>query len=249
MGLRDTPADHIRQQEEASGALTCTFEEFKQKLLDLIQHPANRGEQLSVSYNKAQQSEHQSAQAFDVELAGIEAMLPFCYRLEELRKGIYLAKLVPALKTLVSVAGHTVHTRAEAVAEASRLEQTDAARQKALHLYKSQGSGNSKPRSLEERITQPQDNHILQANPRKSNRKARGGGQASQRSRTEKSDNSETGGQSRKRSPEKNNDSCFNCGRKGHWANSCPDKSVIGAVEEQSKNSTAPRKLRCRGGS
>ena len=100
---------------------TLTWEEYSTFLEDLVVDPANRGILEVVKFTNARQGDRQSAQAFDSELAALEAKLP--RKEESLKARDYLARLRQDLQQAIMSAPNIPFTRRELVALATRLEQ------------------------------------------------------------------------------------------------------------------------------
>ena len=248
LGLREGPADFIRQREETgAGSLGWTYEQFKDELLDLVQHPSMRGNMTMDRYSQARQKPHQTVQDFDSYLGGLESMLDDDFRREPIKRKMFMTKLVPGLQQLLGVSGKQCGTRAELVAEASRLEQLDPERQRALKgardpLNRSQTSQGTNSRDHKSRPNETR--HRGEGQTRTHTPPARAA--HAQQTGGSNPNNTPVGNRKRVHSPTQDN-ACFYCKELGHWKDECPKKNSVGFVEEP-KNGSPRRGPRRRDG-
>jgi hypothetical protein len=97
-----------------------TWEDFKKFVVDTVEDPVNRSLSTTVAYETARQGDSQTAQAFATELATLEEQMdPYT---PEQRTRHLLAKLKPALRTLIVTHHEVPKRREDLVSLATRLE-------------------------------------------------------------------------------------------------------------------------------
>ena len=227
LALEGDPADQWHAYVSENGLTGTTFEFFKNFLLNILSDPANRRLLAYERWEQAKQRTDQKVTVFKAYLEELESHLPPFT--EEHRANIFLAKLKGDLKNKILSTGNVPKQRDEILALAIMQERImERGRPSSgSHSHSGPGSNNSggkpKGKPLEPRGTAPKGNNAKPAQPNKE------------------------GGNGKKRksgdfNPEHKDDTCFHCGKQGHWAPECPDKdkpaTYVAAVT--TKNDQAP---------
>ena len=207
--LEGDPATQWHTEFEKTSLEGVSFSDFKRFLLNLVVDPTNRRLLAYEKWEEARQKPEQKVTVFKAYLEEVEAHLPPMS--EEHRANFFLAKLQPRLKDRILSTGNVPKLREEILAMAIMQEKvSERVRRDGGNSSNSKSSGgqNSKGRSLESRVSRPN--------------KPKGGDgakppqtQISRGSSKRKADNS---------NPDHKDDTCFHCGKKGHWSPDCPDK-------------------------
>jgi hypothetical protein len=120
MFLASAPRETWGHSHSVADLGDYTWEDFKKFVVDTVEDPVNRSLSTTVAYETARQADNQTAQAFATELATLEEQMdPYT---PEQRTRHLLAKLKPALRTLIVTHHEVPKRREDLVSLATRLE-------------------------------------------------------------------------------------------------------------------------------
>jgi hypothetical protein len=181
------------------------FDDFEEFINACVSDPHNRSFTLGLEYENAAQKKDQTVSSFAAYLATLEDQLGAGYTDAQSARHL-LNKLRPNIREDIMIRGQAYATRTDLIALATRFEQVSKDRSTRSHEQRSEGQ---------------------QKHPAK---KARYGS-APSANRDGRAEGS-TQKPSFPTSGDKRNDTCNNCGLKGHWAKECrkPARAAVRAV-------------------
>jgi hypothetical protein len=201
MFLASTPRETWGHSHSVADLGDYTWEDFKKFVVDTVEDPVNRSLSTTVAYETARQADNQTAQAFATELATLEEQMdPYT---PEQRTRHLLAKLKPALRTLIVTHHEVPKRREDLVSLATRLESAGT-RVEVAHELRPKREGDSRLRR--------------DANKRRrdvTSQTARPVPSQERPMRSERSDDW------------KLRATCHLCNRVGHIKSDCPDKATL----------------------
>lgn len=186
------------QQNSINDIDDYTFQEFKDFVRNAVGDPVNRSISVTLQYDRLQQKESQSVQAFATEISVCEDQMPAYTEAQRVRH--FLAKLQPTLRSSI-IKFHTIPaTRRELIALASRIENTDR---------------------------EPHKRSNPDAQDRKGNKKAKHEPSSHSKNKRDASDTpAKTATSGSTSTFDKSKVECYGCGKKGHYKGECKSKHL-----------------------
>jgi hypothetical protein len=196
-----------------------TFDEFCEHLLDQLQNPVLRTYSTVRRFNAAQQRNDQSVTSFVTHLDTLEAqMLPYT---DDQRRMHLLTKLLPELQQAILQHSEVPTTRDGLITLAIRLEDVKKmGTQRDLAEKEKAKAAGSKPETGSRAESSPKGDTSASKNNSTSQRKGRGRGSGESTS-APKPANPDADKSEKKKDLSRM--TCFNCGKKGHYANICTE--------------------------
>jgi hypothetical protein len=229
LSLEGETLDAWLRHEKESGEVT--WEDFKQMLRDLLQDPVTRALSQGLRYDRAQQRTGQTVQQFVNYLDELEAELePYS---DGHRKQHLLAKLRPELRRALGNYQELPATRTQVINLAIQLEANMEKGTKGITLVDRTQAGQSQKQQSGGQPTKP---HGQRPRGKSSERKQVGTPQAD-KPRQSGSNRPQSGGaaQTFRGTPLKFI-TCYQCNKKGHYANDCPDNPGDKPKDKDPKN-------------
>jgi hypothetical protein len=200
MFLASAPRETWGHSHSVADLGDYTWEDFKKFVVNTVEDPMNRSLSTTVAYETARQADNQTAQAFATELATLEEQMdPYT---PEQRTRHLLAKLKPALRTLIVTYHKVPKRREDLVSLATRLESTGT-RAEVAHKLRPKREGDSRSRRGTSKRRRDSISQTVRPAP----------------------------SQGRPRRGERSDDwklraTCYLCNRVGHIKSDCPNKAT-----------------------
>ena len=198
--LAGEPKDTWYRHEKTLDWDTLTWAYFEKFLLNIVEDPVNRQLNAHQLYTNALQQPHQSVHSFEAYLSNLEAQIP---PIDEAYLVMnFFTRLRVDLRTALTNYQDLPTTRDSLVALAARLE-SNLREGGASKMKRSQPS---KPSDKKERSSKSYSNNRHASSEEQAKSKDNAGFKSTGRS---------AGGR------DKSNVTCYNCDKKGHYANEC----------------------------